>query len=220
MGCYGAVVKIFIRIILQYTLYPGNNSPSHPYDTPTMTEALPTLSAFIGDRLLARGPLPAIVEAMRTVSQAHPEQVLLAFDDATGHQQDIDLRTAPAPVIVAERRPGRPKLGVVPREVTLLPRHWDWLNAQPGGASVTLRRLVDRARIDSQAADRQRRATEAADRFMMVMAGDRPGYEEATRALYRGDRSALARHMADWPADIREHVEHLLTATPDESLAP
>ncbi|MFT4172480.1 MAG: DUF2239 family protein [Rhodocyclaceae bacterium] len=182
-----------------------------------MTEPT-SVTVFQGERLLVRGPLAAVTTAMRAASVADPAQTLLAFDDATGRQQDVDLRDQPTPV-APERRPGRPKLGVVPREVTLLPRHWEWLNGQPGGASVTLRRLVDRARVDAQGADRQRQATEAADRFMLAMAGDRPGYEEATRALYRGDRAALATHMTQWPADIRAHVEHLLDATGAEASA-
>ncbi len=71
---------------------------------------------------------------------------------------------------------GRPKLGVVAREVTLLPRHWDWLNAQPGGASVALRKLVEQARRANGDADRARAAREAAYHFMSAMAGDLPAF--------------------------------------------
>lgn len=102
--------------------------------------------------------------------------------------------------------PGRPKLGVVSREVTLLPRHWDWLSAQPGGASVTLRKLVEAARRENSGKDRTRRAQEITYRFMNAVGGDLPGYEEALRALYAPDAERFAALLADWPADIREHT--------------
>jgi hypothetical protein len=104
---------------------------------------------------------------------------------------------------------GRPKLGVVAREVTLLPRHWDWLGRQPGGASVALRKLVEQARRASGDADRARAAREAAYHFMSAMAGNLPGFEEATRALFADDRRRMAGHIATWPADIRDHVVKL-----------
>jgi hypothetical protein len=119
----------------------------------------------------------------------------------------------------APRGPGRPRLGVVAREVTLLPRHWDWLNSQPGGASVALRRLVDEARRANAGADRKRRAQEADYRFMSGMAGDRPGFEEATRALFRGDRQRFKSNTTRWPIDIRNHArmlaKHAFDADPD-----
>ncbi len=123
--------------------------------------------------------------------------------------------TAPAPETAGEatdeapRRPGRPRLGVVPREVTLLPRHWDWLNAQPGGASVALRKLVEDARRHSQTAYRSRLAQEASYRFMQAMAGDAPGFEEASRALFAADTSALHQWTAAWPADVRSYMLRL-----------
>src|SRR4029079_4156101 len=61
---------------------------------------------------------------------------------------------------------GRPRLGVVAREGTLLPRHWEWLGTQPGGASVVLRKLVEEARRANGDADRTRAARDAAYRFM------------------------------------------------------
>ncbi|MCB2203794.1 DUF2239 family protein [bacterium] len=104
-----------------------------------------------------------------------------------------------------QRGPGRPKLGVVSREVTLLPRHWEWLSSQPGGASVTLRKLVEAARKDNSGRDRMRRAQDITYRFMNALGGDLSGYEEALRALYADDRERFAEYIADWPADIREH---------------
>ncbi len=104
---------------------------------------------------------------------------------------------------------GRPKLGVVAREVTLLPRHWDWLGAQPGGASVALRKLVEAARRDNQAGEQSRRRRDAAYHFMSAMAGDLPGFEEATRALYANDRERLCDLIGAWPQDLREHAIRL-----------
>ena len=106
----------------------------------------------------------------------------------------------------APRSPGRPKLGVVAREVTLLPRHWEWLAAQPGSASVTLRKLVEAARKASTDADLMREARDATYRFTLVMAGNEVGFEEATRALYAGDRERFEYHIASWPANVRDHA--------------
>jgi uncharacterized protein len=153
---------------------------------------------------------------------------IVIFDDLTGRSLDLDLRGSDADVLARlarnsepgktseaaaptsePRGRGRPKLGVVAREVTLLPRHWEWLNAQPGGASVALRKLVEQARRASGEADRARAAREAAYHFMSAMAGNLPGFEEATRALFADDRRRMAGHIATWPADIRDHVVKL-----------
>jgi len=149
----------------------------------------------------------------------------LVFDDATGWQIDFDLRGTKADVVrclaghplVAKTEasmpkqsgPGRPKLGVVAREVTLLPRHWQWLNAQPGGASVTLRKLVDGARKTNGTRDRSRQAAEAAYRVMSAIAGNERGFEEAIRALFAKDHSRFDTAIATWPADVRDYVGRL-----------
>jgi uncharacterized protein len=109
----------------------------------------------------------------------------------------------------APRGRGRPKLGVVAREVTLLPRHWDWLAAQPGGASVVLRKLVETARHASEAKDRVRTSREAVHRFMTALAGNLPGYEEALRALYAGERARFEAWSVDWPEGVRDYVREL-----------
>ena len=116
---------------------------------------------------------------------------------------------AEATPIAAPRGPGRPKLGVVAREITLLPRHWDWLAQQPGGASVAIRKLVEQARRTGEDKDRIRQAQEAAYRFMSVMAGNRPHYEDAIRALFAGDRRRFGKLIAGWPADVRDHASRL-----------
>lgn len=192
-------------------------------------------TAFAGHRLLARGALAEVALAVKQAQAGHANDhgAILVFDDQTGKQVDLDLRGAdadirkryqPSPeaapkqadgtdgVDAAPRGRGRPKLGVVPREVTLLPRHWDWLAAQPGGASVALRKLVEQARRDNEARDQQRQRQEAAYHFMSSMAGNLPGFEEATRALYADDRAGFARQVAAWPQDVRDYAMALAWA--------
>ena len=111
-----------------------------------------------------------------------------------------------ASAVPAPRGPGRPKLGVVPREVTLLPRHWDWLGSQPGGASVSLRKLVEKALRASAEPDRLREATESAYRFMHALAGNEAGFEEASRALFAGELARLQAEVANWPPEVRSHL--------------
>jgi hypothetical protein len=179
-------------------------------------------TAFRGERCLVNGTPQDVVANLKALADSGEADAILVFDDATGRPVDLDLRGSlddcltrlpsrePDPeTAAADRRPGRPKLGVVPREVTLLPRHWEWLGEQSGGASVALRKLVETARLASAPADRKRRACEAADRFMRAMAGDRPGYEEAARALYGGHRSTFEGLTKAWPPDIRRHVHRL-----------
>ncbi len=186
-------------------------------------------AAFAGAARIAGGTLAeAAVAAHRTQAQA-PATAVLVFDRGTGRVIDLDLRgteaevaaryaspqdAAPAPALPAPARAarGRPKLGVVAREVTLLPRHWDWLAAQPGGASVALRRLVEAARKADAETGLSRARVEAAYRFMSAMAGDRPGFEDAARALFAGDRAALAERLSAWPADIADEIGRFLAA--------
>lgn len=181
-------------------------------------------TAFIGQRLLSSGPLPAV--AIAVARRPGSAEAVLVFEDATGRVVDLDLRGTDAEIVArlqpspaapgdaapedGQRGRGRPKLGVIPREVTLLPRQWDWLATQPGGASATLRRLVEAART-SPPSPRQRRrmAQEAAYRFMQAMAGDLPGYEEATRALFADDQAGLAARIAGWPADVQAYALRL-----------
>ncbi|HUH56734.1 MAG TPA: DUF2239 family protein [Rhodanobacter sp.] len=171
-------------------------------------------SAFDHRRLIASGPLAEVVRATRQALDAGAAGPILIFDDRTSQPVEVDFRGSldevmarlPGPAPTATRGPGRPRLGVVAREVTLLPRHWDWLGQQPGGISGTLRRLVENATRQQEPQARARLAQEATDRFMRVMAGDLAGYEEASRALYRGERERFAELTATWPADVREHL--------------
>lgn len=163
-------------------------------------------SAFQGFKKIAQGGLPAVSAAVRAAEKSDPQQTLLVFDDTTGAVVDLDPRGLAEQMPVPRGR-GRPKLGVIAREVTLLQRHWDWLAAQPGGASQALRRLVDAARRADGGISAARQAREAAYRFMAGIAGDLPGFEEASRALFADNRAAFHRHAAAWPADIRAHAE-------------
>ena len=184
-------------------------------------------TSFVKHRLLASGPLVEVALAVKTAVERDPSSAALVFDDATGRVIDLDLRGSKADIIERLSRPrrgetqdslrdaceprgrGRPRLGVVSREVTLLPRQWEWLSTQPNGASATLRRLVDEARRNSGPQRKRRAAQEAAYRFMHGIAGDFAGYEEATRALFADDRTRLEQCVADWPEDVRMHVLRL-----------
>ena len=179
--------------------------------------------AFAGTRRIALGPLATLVRAVKAHSDSGDSAPILIFEAATSARIELDLRGSldevlarlpqPAPAETARKNgPGRPKLGVVSREVTLLPRHWDWLATQPGGASVTLRKLVEEAKRASLDKDRARRASEAAHRFMTVMAGDLPQYEEAVRAFYAQDADRFSALIQGWPEDIRSHAAHLAAA--------
>ena len=175
-----------------------------------------TCTAFAGDRLIARGDPREVVVAVKAAVEAGYS--VLVFDDVDARPVEFDLRGDLDVVVArlappeAKRGPGRPKLGVTPREVTLLPRHWDWLASQPGGASVVLRKLVEAALREADGPDRLRRAREAAYRFMTAMAGDRPGYEAAVRALFAGDDTGLEQAVTAWPVDVREMALRLSQA--------
>jgi hypothetical protein len=183
-----------------------------------MEPTLKTVTAFDGDAIIASGPLADIALAVKKAVKSGKSHPLLIFEDETGRAIDIDTRGSDEDVIdrLAQTHPdlvdaprgrGRPKLGVVSREVTLLPRHWDWLSSQPGGASVLLRKLVDDARRSNKARVAQSR--EAAYRFMSAIAGNRPNFEEATRALFAGDGERFDRLIARWPVDVRTHAHKL-----------
>lgn len=164
-------------------------------------------TAFAGSQRIAGGPPAEVAVALRRHLDWYPGAAVLVFDDASAQPVEFDLRGTAEEVAARLASPprgrGRPKLGVQAREVTLLPRHWDWLAAQPGGASVALRKLVDAARAGSITRDRMRQAQAAAHRFMTAMAGNAPGYEEALRALYAGDRGKFDRMTDAWPKDVR-----------------
>lgn len=184
-------------------------------------------TAFEGSRRIASGKLADVAVKSKEVLDRGTRAPVLIFDDLTGEQLEVDFRgtaedvvkrlggnqagpTVPPQADREEARgPGRPKLGVVAREVTLLPRHWDWLNSQPGGASVALRKLVEEARRVNASKDRIRAAQEAAYRFMSAIAGNEPGFEEAARALFGAKQERFEEFIASWPPDVRDHAKKL-----------
>jgi uncharacterized protein len=172
-----------------------------------------TYAAFAGETLISSGPLEEMLPRVKQWVDLSENPMVLIFEDETGRQVDFDLQgtldevLARALPVRAQAGPGRPKLGVVSREVTLLPRHWAWLEQQPNGASAALRRMVDQARSHNPEQQRARLAMDAASRFMSAMAGNRPGYEEATRALYAGQREPFEALIQGWPSDIRAHLQ-------------
>ena len=167
-------------------------------------------TAFADHRLIASGAPREVVGAVKAAVEAG--ESVLVFDDADARPVEFDLRgdleavltRLVVPVEEPKRGPGRPKLGVTAREVTLLPRHWDWLAGQPGGASVALRKLVEGALREAEGPDRVRKGREAAYRFMTAVAGDLPGYEEATRRLFAGDAAGFEAAVAGWPEGVRD----------------
>ena len=186
----------------------------------------PACVAFEGDRCIASGDLREVARAAKARLDRAGDASIIVFDGNTSATIEIDFRGSMADVLArlpdsagapipaeaaatAPRGPGRPKLGVVAREVTLLPRHWAWLARQPGGASVAIRKLVEAASRTGEDADLIRQAQEAAYRFMSVTSGNRPHYEEAIRALFAGDATRFEQRIAEWPDDIRAHTSGL-----------
>lgn len=182
----------------------------------------PTCSAFLGMQRIAQGGYEHTAQVL-TAMDLSQGGGLLVFDDATGALVDFPWPPgyvpaqppAPAPSAPAEKAVaapasvGRPRLGVVAREVTLLPRHWEWLASQRGGASAALRRLVEEARKTHAEHDVQRQAKERAYRFMSAIGGGLPGFEEASRALFAHDGGAFSERIQGWPADVRAHLSWL-----------
>ena len=196
-----------------------------------MNDPIHTCTAFAGHVCIATGEIQQVARQVKqALDQGAPNSILI-FDDATSEPVEIDFRGTPAdvltrleqselcapaptdaetePTAASPRGPGRPKLGVVAREITLLPRHWDWLNSQPGGASVALRKLVEEARRVHADRDRLRKAQESVYRFLSAMAGNLPGYEEALRALFANSADCFAEQIEAWPRDIRQHVRKI-----------
>ena len=178
-----------------------------------MPDLTHTYTAFVGSTRLVSGPLAQVAIAVKNAEADKPAHPVLIFSDHTGKALDIDTRGTDDAIIdryspppVAPRGRGRPRLGVVAREITLLPRHWDWLAEQPGGASVTLRKIVDDARRAGGDQHLVKKAHEAAYTFMHALAGNLRNYEEAMRALFANDRARMELLISEWPRDVREHA--------------
>lgn len=183
-------------------------------------------TAFHGHELLATGKMVDVALAAKAWQEKHPKARVMVFDDHNGHQIEFDFRGSEEKFLTRLKEmtgtdattssteidprvktgPGRPKLGVVSREIGLLPRHWEWLGQQPEGASAALRKLVEEARKKYAARDEIRRVQDSVQRFMTAMAGDLPNYEEVLRAFYAKDRAKYSKLMAAWPKALRDHA--------------
>ncbi len=187
---------------------------------PTAPATIPC-TAFAGTTCIGSGDIAEIAQKAKILLDRDESTAVTIFSDLTGGVMDVEFRGTAADVArwveaayrpaPPPRGPGRPKLGVVAREVTLLPRHWDWLATQPGGASVALRRLVEDARRTSGGKDRIRGSQAAAYKFMSAMAGNEPGFEEATRALFAGHMERFDELVGRWAEDVAKHARRLAT---------
>ncbi len=187
-------------------------------------------SAFCGEDRIACGALGHVALKAKAIWERGEPKPIFIWQNATGGLIDIDLSGTDADVLTRARErqsqqaqgecpnqagqtkpraPGRPNLGAVGREVTLLPRHWEWWCDQLGGASVALGKLVEQARLANADKDRTRQSQQAAYRFLSFMGGDRPGFEEASRALFRGEQESFEALIVNWPADIRDFALQL-----------
>jgi hypothetical protein len=207
--------------IIDSLFYPGIITPMNTIESEPRAQTQLQWIAFSGPRRLAAGSSDEVARGVKAAVEAEPQLDVLILDARSSRMVELDLRgslatvlrrlpedTAPPTAVTeeAERGPGRPKLGVIPREVTLLPRHWDWLATQPGGASVALRKLVEHALRANKEIDRLREAKESAYRFMQAVAGDERGFEDATRALFANDTEAFRKRVRSWPPDVRAHA--------------
>ncbi|MBN2554080.1 MAG: DUF2239 family protein [Spirochaetales bacterium] len=171
-------------------------------------------SAFEGFSRIAGGNLEAVLRKLWEIREEGSR--LLIFEDETGLQVDFDLHGSLQEVLARhlppqpKKGPGRPRLGVVSREVSLLPRHWEWLERQPQTPSGTLRRLVEAARKNDATRAGRRERLEAADRFLWSIAGDLEDCEEVSRALYAGNWPLFDELIRPWPQDIGDHVSMMV----------
>lgn len=185
-----------------------------------------TYAAFAGARQIAAGSLRDVLPALKQRFDRDDSELVLVFEVETGRQVEFDLRGSLEEVLEREaptgsKGPGRPKLGVISREVSLLPRHWDYLEQQPAGISAALRRLVEQAIRNEPGRERARRIRAALSRFLSAMAGNRPNYEEACRALFAGDTGRFEALVERWPKDVREYaVREARRAADAEAGAP
>ncbi len=180
------------------------------------------ITAFQGDRLIATGSISNVLPLVKEVTDRDEAETMLIFDDLTGAQIDFDLHgtidkvlakaanhnlfTTGIQPVLQKAAPGRPKLGVTAREVTLLPRHWSWLETQPNGVSAALRRLIEETMKRSPEVEKIRLARDAAAKVMWVLGGNLPDFEEASRLLYRGDIEGFTSLIRRWPPDIQHYL--------------
>lgn len=182
-----------------------------------------TLTAFRRQQQIAHGTLSELLQQIQSANIKN--ETVFIFNDRSGKRLDIHANGDVASVLAvypelaepsAIKSRGRPKLGVAAKEVTLLPRHWAWLATQPGGASATLRRLIDQARKTGEAADNKRQRHDRAYHFMYEIAGDLPDYEASLRALFADDEAAFTACIGSWPQDIRQYALRLAFGTEEQ----
>lgn len=164
-------------------------------------------AVFSQQRLLCRGSLHEIVPLVHAQA-VDPANQLIFIQEESGRTVDLDWRGTPKEVLERSQTqlgpkkagPGRPKLGVQSREITLLPRHWAWLDAQRGSRSAVLRKLVEREMKGGGAV-----RVDALYGALSTLAGDLPGFEEATRALFALDWEGFAEQCLPWPESLRNY---------------
>lgn len=182
-----------------------------------------TYAAFKKEKLIAEGDLKKVILKTKRELMRSPESAILIFSNETGKTMDFNFQGSENEVLSRlevflepkieidpkEKKVGRPSLGVISREVSLLPKHWEWLACQSGGASAEIRRLVEKAMKQTQAASTVKMAQEKTFRFLNTIAGNFPNFEEAIRSLYRRDLNAFEQIIKFWPVDIKDHALHL-----------
>lgn len=182
------------------------------------TKEVRSCTVFENDEVLLRGSETEVRQAVRRARAVRPLGKLIAFFDDNGEDFEVEYvppgtaDAIPEPLVEENlvRKAGRPRLGVVAREVTLLPRHWEWLETQPSGPSAALRRLVESARRDSAPADRTRRSVEATYRFLYTMVGNTAFFPELCRALFRRDWERFDAQLGSWVAwELGEYARML-----------
>ena len=178
-----------------------------------MNTQITTYTAFSGNTFLANGQLSELALKIKRISET--AQNILIFNDQTGRQIDLDLSGSELEIqqryseTEAVKKVGRPKLGVISREITLQKKHWDWLDQQSASASAVIRKLIDKELNDPTSESNIMLAKQATDRFMSAMLGDMPNYEEATRALYKGNRDVFLDLIKDYPNDLYQYILNL-----------
>ncbi|MES2802482.1 MAG: DUF2239 family protein [Bdellovibrionota bacterium] len=175
-------------------------------------------TVFAGFKIISQGNIEEVAIATKKYLKKEDDVRLLIFSDLSGKQMDLDLSGADKDVIdrlsvykaaeasVSVSGPGRPKIGVKPREVSLLPLHWEWLSTQSGGASATIRRLVDEKMKAPTPKDKIKQTQESVYTFLNSIAGDLTNFEDAIRFLYRQDEAKFKDAIADWPKDLKKHT--------------
>ncbi len=203
--------------------YPDKNIHMTKTEKPSQSYTL-----FRNNTLVANGDMADIKASILAVNERFPEGTYLCFNDLTGEYVDVDFHTEKSTKPLKKqtelkrgrpsflkapraktKKAGRPSLGVVAREVTLLPRHWKWLNSQSSSASSALRELIDETIRTGRNPLEARNAMARADKFMSTALGDQPGYEEASRALYRADKETFYKLIEAWPNDLKNYVKQL-----------